>query len=49
MFTLDVPYLASVDTSVIGKVKLVFRRDNHNNTPNNSTLVNDFHIELVAF
>jgi hypothetical protein len=46
---LDVQYLASVDTSVIGKVKLVFRRDNHNNTPISSTLVNDFHIELVAF
>ena len=46
---LDVYQLASVDTSVIGKVTLVFRRDNHNNTPISSTLVNDFYIELVAF
>jgi len=46
---LDVYYLASVDTSVVGKVKIVFRRDNHNNTPDASTLLNDFHIELVAF
>jgi len=46
---LDVYYLASVDTSVLGKVTLVFRRDNHNNTPQSSTLVNNFHIELVAF
>jgi hypothetical protein len=46
---LDVYQLASVDTSVVGKVKIVFRRDNHNNTPVSSTLINDFHIELVAF
>ena len=46
---LDVYQLASVDTSVIGKVTLVFRRDNHNNTPDASTLDNAFHVELVSF
>lgn len=44
---LDTPYLASVDTSVLGEVKLVFRLYSHINIPQASTLANDFHIELV--
>lgn len=45
---LDTPYLATVDTSVLGEVKLLFRLYSHINIPQASTLANDFHIELVA-
>jgi hypothetical protein len=44
---LDTPYLATVDTSVLGEMKLIFRLYSHINIPQASTLSNDFHIELV--